>query len=101
MSVTDQPSWAHPFLRLHYRSVERRVAAAEVAAAELGVELETAMIREALAYEHGQYRRVAFGFVVGASIFVIVMTALNRAVCTPGGLLKPSPTNNCTAVAEA
>ena len=49
----------HPLLRMHHQCVEKRVTEGEAAAAELGLELEADTIRAALAYERGEFHRMA------------------------------------------
>ncbi|MFI5688400.1 hypothetical protein [Streptomyces sp. NPDC051636] len=96
MSAAAQPSWMHPLLRLHHRCVEKRVTAAETAAAELGLELEAATIRQALTYERGQFPRMALKAVIVMGAFVLLMIAFYRGSCRPGGQLEPSPTTDCS-----
>lgn len=86
----------HPLLRLHHRCVEKRVTAAEAAAAELGLELEAATIRQALTYERGQFSRMALKAVIVMGAFVLLMIAFYRGSCRPGGQLEPSPTTDCS-----
>lgn len=96
MSSAGQSSWMHPLLRLHDRYVEKQMAAGEAAAAELGIVLEIDKIRAALRYERGQYPRRAIKVLASASAFIYLITAANAGVCTPGGMLNPTPTMDCT-----
>lgn len=96
MSAAGQPTWEHPYLRLHHRCVEKRIAAGQAAAEELGLELQTATIREALAYERGQFLRNLIGFLITAFFAGLLLSGTARGQCTPGGLFKPTPTTDCT-----
>ncbi|MER7684852.1 hypothetical protein [Streptomyces sp. NPDC097610] len=72
------------------------MTAGQAAAAELGIELQDATIRDALMYERGQFPRMALKVMASASVFVLLLTALYHGSCTPGGVLKPSPTDDCS-----
>lgn len=98
MSVQGRPSWWHPLLRLHDRHVHKQITAAQAAAAELGLDLQVAAIREALAYRRWEYWRSALKFVAIASALGILSVARVQASCTPGGMFNPSPGDDCSRV---
>ncbi|MFJ4633491.1 hypothetical protein [Streptomyces sp. NPDC088847] len=97
MSASNQPSWTHPLLRLHHRNIDKRVAGAQTAANELGIELQSTTIQEALAYKRGDFpRTAATGLLVIALAFAL-WAGFVHAKCTPGGMLSPSPADDCAA----
>ncbi|MEU2624594.1 hypothetical protein ABZ642_41880 [Streptomyces sp. NPDC007157] len=96
MSTQGQPGWWHPLLRLHHRYVHKRATAAEAAAAELGVELHGAAVREALAYQRWMFPRDALKFLAGMTAFMLLAAALYQGECTPGGMFNPAPTSDCS-----
>lgn len=96
MSSAGQPSWIHPLLRLHHRCVEKRLTAGGTAVAELGILLDLEKIRAALLYERGQYPRSALKFLAITSALIFLITVANTGACTPGGMLNPTPTMDCT-----
>ncbi|MGW1364746.1 hypothetical protein ACWCQP_45990 [Streptomyces chartreusis] len=69
-----------------------------MAASELGLDLDTDTIRSALAYERGMLPVLAFKLAAVSNVVLVTLIAGNRGVCTPGGLLEPTPTGDCTGV---
>ncbi|MEV1083719.1 hypothetical protein AB0I98_36835 [Streptomyces sp. NPDC050211] len=76
----------------------RRLTEAQAAAAELELALAVDTIRSALTYEQGYFRRAALKIAIPVNVLFVVLIAGNRAACTPGGVLEPQPTSDCTSV---
>lgn len=98
MSSAGQPSWRHLMLRLHHGYVERRVTEAQTGATELGLHLDVDTIRSALAFERGLLPLVAVKIATVGNCILVILLVGNRAVCTPGGLMEPTSTDDCTGV---
>ncbi|WP_406369744.1 hypothetical protein OG788_07960 [Streptomyces sp. NBC_00647] len=63
---------------------------------ELNVKLEGDTIRAALAYERRTYLREMLKITVITDAFTALAWALNRGLCTPGGVLEPETDMDCT-----
>lgn len=100
MSSAAQPTWAHPILRLHHRHVEKQVTAGEAASAELGIVLMGDSIRRALLYERGQHPRTALKALALISVAIVLLVEFKAGVCTPGGMLNPTPADDCATARE-
>ena len=72
--------------------------AAAQTADELGVELQATTIRDALAYKHKDFPRTAATALFFMSLFFALWAVCEHAECTPGGMLSPSPAEDCSTV---
>ncbi|WP_405747193.1 hypothetical protein OG422_29050 [Streptomyces sp. NBC_01525] len=92
MSDVLRPAWWRPALRVYRWRVDKHLDPAQTAAAELGVGLDAAFVRQALAYRcRTLLRRVPA--VVVAVLFTAFAWTVNGAGCTAGGVLdyRPAP----------
>ncbi|MCX4233515.1 hypothetical protein [Streptomyces ortus] len=74
------------------------MAAAQAGALEWGIELDTAVIRSALAYERGLLPLMTFKVAAVVNVLLVTLIAGNRGACRTGGYLEPTPTADCTGV---
>lgn len=86
MSETDRLTWRRPLSRLHIRYVEKRMLPAEEAATALGISLDAAGIRNALAFERREpWRRLRRILVLLAILGVLAASIYPAACKRPGG----------------
>lgn len=73
------------------------MSAAQTTADELGVELQSTAIHEALAYKRNDFPRTAANGLLFMSLSFALWGVYVHAECTPGGMLSPSPADDCSA----